>query len=113
MTKRTKPQKGHRTAYSQLWRVVDGGVRDAFAMHPEYLVRSDMGYAVRNSIVKRVTGAVHSYAVQAARGRSLVSARAAEKAAPLAREGHPVGPDEDSTGEAFSQASPQFQGESA
>ena len=66
--KRTKPQKGG-SDYHQLWRVVDGAVADAFAMHPDYLTNHGHSRA-RQSIVKRVTGAVLGYAAQAAHGRS-------------------------------------------
>jgi len=67
--KRLAPEKIDSQAYRQLWRIVDGAVRDAFAHHPEYLgtVRER---TVRNSIVKRVTGAVLGYAEQTAEGRS-------------------------------------------
>lgn len=56
-------------AYRQLWRVVDGAVRDTFANHPEYL--TDKGRRdAQLSIVKRVAGSLHGYAAQVARGRS-------------------------------------------
>ena len=58
--KRLRAPKGDR-AYRQLWRVVDGAVRDAFAMHPDYLNRANER-AARESICKRVTGAVLGYA---------------------------------------------------
>lgn len=61
-----KPQKGG-LAYSQLWRVVDGAVRDCANMHPDYFVHARLKTA-RNSIVKRVSGAVLGFA--AAKGRS-------------------------------------------
>lgn len=52
------------TAYQQLWHVVSGAVADAFNRHPNYLTKSGQKYA-RASIVKRVTGTVLSFAVQA------------------------------------------------
>lgn len=56
-------------AYRQLWRVVDGAVRDAFDHHPDYLTAKGARNA-RRSINKRVVGAVLGYAEQSARGRS-------------------------------------------
>lgn len=67
--KRTRPEKMPDAAYRQIWRVVDGAVRDTFENHPEYLTAKGRASAVR-SVTKRVTGAVHGYAAQAARGRS-------------------------------------------
>ena len=62
------PQKTT-TAYRSLWRVIDGAVADAFAMHPEYLAAGRERDA-RASVVKRVTGAVLGFADQiSARGR--------------------------------------------
>lgn len=67
--RRLKPQKSD-PAYRQLWRVVDGAVADAFAMHPEYLTTPGFKYA-RNSVVKRVVGNIMGYAGQvSAQGRS-------------------------------------------
>jgi len=54
--------------YRQLWFVVDGAVMDALRHHPEYLAteyRTRFGErTVRNSINKRVTGALTSYAMR-------------------------------------------------
>lgn len=67
---RPPPQKTM-ARYRQLWRVVDGAVADAFTCHPNYLTEAGKFRSVaRQSIVKRVTGAVLSYAEQSARGRS-------------------------------------------
>ena len=52
-------------AFRQLWRVVDGAVASAFDAHPDYLTGKGRSLA-RTSIVKRVVGQVHSYAVTAA-----------------------------------------------
>ena len=101
-----KPPKGERTSYAALWRVVDGAVSDAIAMHPEYLAGAKDKRAVRNSIVKRVTGAVHGYAVQAARGRSLAKSRAAEKAVLPPEQS--VGPARGPTGELIHSAPHPF-----
>lgn len=59
-------------AYRQLWRVVDGAVFDALYTHPEYLTPAGKRWA-RQSVVKRVTGAVYGFAGQSAQGRSGVS----------------------------------------
>ena len=53
--------------YRQLWRIVEGAVNDAFKNHPDYLTPKGRRNA-RSSIVKRVTGTVLSFAVEAARG---------------------------------------------
>lgn len=61
----------------QMWRLVDGAVRDAFHAHPEYLAVPEM--KVRQAIVKRVTGAITGYAgATRAKGRSGITAPAAE-----------------------------------
>lgn len=57
-------------AYQQLWRIVDGAVRDALKMHPDYLTRKGWsGSAARRSIVKRVTGSVMGFVEQSTEGR--------------------------------------------
>lgn len=53
---------------AQLRRVVDGAVRDALNMHPEYLTERGRAKAL-NGIAKRVTGALKGFAAQAAEGR--------------------------------------------
>lgn len=73
-SKRNALRKGGGDAVRrQLWRLVDGAVRDAFACHPEYLTPLGQIKAVQ-AINKRVTGALHGYAAQAAQGRSAPSA---------------------------------------
>ena len=74
--------EGHATpAYRQLWRVVDGAVRDAMTSHPKWLASEEAGTKLRNSIVKRAVGAIMGYVgeatvrpdaplAEAARGRS-------------------------------------------
>lgn len=57
-------------AYAELWGVVDGAVSDAFNHHPDDLTPKGQRSA-RTSVVKRVTGTVLSFAVQAAQGRPL------------------------------------------
>jgi hypothetical protein len=54
--------------YSQLWRIVEGGVVDCFNNHPDYLTPKGKRSA-QASIVKRVTGTVLSFAEHSARGR--------------------------------------------
>ena len=49
----------------QVWRVVDGAIRDAFLNHPDYLTKKGSRSAcARRSIAKRVTGALLSYLEQ-------------------------------------------------
>jgi hypothetical protein len=70
--KRTRMQKtpgGIGGTYQQLWFLVDAGVRDALACHPEYL--TDKGrMSATNSITKRVVGTLYGYGTQVAWGRS-------------------------------------------
>lgn len=68
--------------HRQLWRLVDGAVRDAFACHPDYLTPRGQQRAAE-AVTKRVTGSLFGYATQVARGRS-----GAEPAAETTR--HPV-----------------------
>lgn len=58
-TRRIKPpvQKTD-PEYIRLWKIVDGAVRDALSHHPDYVSPTTSVKVVRNSIVKRVTGAV-------------------------------------------------------
>ena len=59
---RLKPEKKPSTDYTQLWRVIDGAVRDAIEHHPDYLSDKGRQYAsARRSIVKRAVGAVLGY----------------------------------------------------
>lgn len=61
---RLKPPKGD-GRYKKLWKVVDGAVADAFLMHPEYLTdKGKRQRTARNSVVKRVVGAVLSFSEQ-------------------------------------------------
>lgn len=57
-------------AKRQLWRVVDGAVRDAMASHPDWLASERAALKLRNSITKRVVGSVMGYAETSAWGRS-------------------------------------------
>lgn len=67
--KRARMEKRPDEIYVQLWKLVGGAVRDTFASHPEYLTEAGRRAAER-SITKRVTGTLHDYATQVARGRS-------------------------------------------
>lgn len=69
-SRRLPPAKRSSPAYRQVWRLVDGAVRDALHCHPEYLAPGVNPRVVRNSINKRVTGALMGYAEQSAEGRS-------------------------------------------
>jgi len=53
-------------AYQQLWRVVDGAVRDAFRKHGDYLTPKGR-HSAKRSVVKRVTGTVLSFALNEAK----------------------------------------------
>lgn len=57
---RLKNQKPFPDAQAaKAWRVIDGAIRDAFKMHPEYLTEAGRRYqTARRSILKRVYGAV-------------------------------------------------------
>lgn len=62
--KRLKPEKEDYRAGKgrQMWRVIDGAIRDAFHHHPDYLTtKGAKGAAARRSVAKRVTGAILSY----------------------------------------------------
>ncbi|AVO36612.1 hypothetical protein [Pukyongiella litopenaei] len=59
--------------HRRLWRLVEGGVVDAFRCHPDYLTRAGSHSAVQ-SITKRVVGQIVGHAIQAReRGRPKVS----------------------------------------
>jgi hypothetical protein len=81
MPKRGKHLKPEKPLYlkghaRQIWRVVDGAVLDAFKNHPDYLThKGSRNQTARRSVVKRVTGSVLSYLVQAKWGRSGASCR--------------------------------------
>ena len=71
--KRIKSEKpSQRVGFGrQVWRVVDGAIRDAFIHHPDYLTMNGTRYnSARRSIAKRVTGALLSYLEQSKKGRS-------------------------------------------
>jgi len=61
-----KPVKGGKV-YGEVWRLVDGAIRDALTSHPQY-VQPKFLVCCRMSITKRVTGAVMGYVAQAAKG---------------------------------------------
>jgi len=60
--KRVKPPPGKTGDYHALWKLVDGAVEDALTHHPDYLGKDVRRKVVRNSINKRVVGAVLGYA---------------------------------------------------
>lgn len=80
-------------AYRALWRVVDGAVAVAFNQHPDYLTEKGRRSA-RRSIVKRATGALYGFALEAA------SPRAKRRSAPdrAAAQQTPEGADSPSGG---------------
>ena len=57
--RRIKPPKGG-PYYKQVWQVVDGALIDCIKMHPEYFPTGQLT-VIRNSIVKRITGAVNAH----------------------------------------------------
>jgi hypothetical protein len=59
-----------RPAYFQLWKIVDGCVRECFAFHPDYIPKNRKERTIRNSINKRIVGAVLGYAAEVAKVRS-------------------------------------------
>lgn len=70
MTHRPRARIAPRNAdpvYRQFWRLIDGAVRDALLNHPDYIARGKSPRRVRQSIVKRVTGALMGYAGAARR----------------------------------------------
>lgn len=70
---RIKSEKpGHQEGFNrQVWRVVDGAIRDAFSNHPDYLtIKGTRAACARRSVAKRVTGALLSYLEQSKEGRS-------------------------------------------
>jgi hypothetical protein len=70
-TTRWNPNKKPDIGYRQIWRIVDGAVRDTFANHPEYLSNKHARATITASIVKRVAGSLHGWAAQTAQGRSV------------------------------------------
>lgn len=62
LNQRHQPPKGEpHDAYSKIFRVVDGAIRDCFNMHPEY-VDDERKNAARLSLSKRITAQVLSLA---------------------------------------------------
>lgn len=59
--RRLRPVRIGDPVYRQVWRIVDGAVRDAFGTHPGYVPPGLRERTVRHSIVKRVTGALLGY----------------------------------------------------
>lgn len=70
-----RAQKAPSREYLQLWKIIDGAVRDTFANHPEYLSGRVAEHIVRQSVVKRATGQLWGFAGKPARGRPAVSGR--------------------------------------
>lgn len=60
--------------HQRLWRLVEGGVLDAFKSHPDYLTAKGQSSAIQ-SVTKRVVGQLVGYAKQAqVRGRPIKEA---------------------------------------
>ncbi len=60
LAKRIKPVKLD-PFYHQMWRIVDGAVRKTFQDHPEYIREGKTEKIVRQSIAKRVVGALAGF----------------------------------------------------
>lgn len=56
-----KAGAANRAFYRQIWRLIDGAVRDAFSHHPGYVAKGISPRTVRRSIVKRAAGAITGY----------------------------------------------------
>lgn len=70
MKRRTSPPKQKTAAaYRQLWRIVDAAVLETFKAHPDYLTERGAKLA-RQSINKRVVGAILGFAEESAKHRS-------------------------------------------
>jgi len=54
--------------YRQLWRVIDGAIRDCFKMHPDYITPENIR-RVRESLAKRITGAVLANKAEASKAK--------------------------------------------
>lgn len=68
-TGRTSIRKPRGEMHRQLWRLVDGAVRDTFMTHPDYLTVLGSKRAV-DALNKRIVGSLCGYATQVAQGRS-------------------------------------------
>lgn len=71
MTRRIYPHPTRRNSavYRALWNIVDGAVRDALKNHPEYLSGTVKERTVRESIDKRVVGALEGFIHESAKSR--------------------------------------------
>lgn len=89
--KRTAMPKCPDAAYRQLWHLADGAVRDCFANHPDYLTAKGKHHA-RLSLVKRITGTMHGYATQVAKGGYETRANVARGDSAITTAPAPIGP---------------------
>lgn len=64
LARRIKPVRIDDPFYHQMWRIVDGAVRKTFQDHPEYLSNPGREKTVRQSISKRVVGALSGFVGQ-------------------------------------------------
>lgn len=62
--------------YHQMWRIVDGAIRKTFQDHPDYIREGKSERSVRQSISKRVVGALSGYV--GTERRSIASRRRTE-----------------------------------
>jgi hypothetical protein len=78
-------------AKKQLWRLVDGAIMDCVKAHPDYF-NPKLVKTARRSLTKRVTGQVHGFATQAAKGRSSREAACGPASVGVALARSPGGP---------------------
>lgn len=79
-------------AHAQLRRVVSGAVEDAFKMHPDYLTPKGR-HSAKESVVKRVSGTVLSFAEQAAKGQRELALKATQPSQAEPQVSTPLGED--------------------
>src|SRR5438045_4186557 len=65
---RKHPQKKPNAVYAQLWRIVEGGVRDLMHHHPDYFTTRGKAH-LQDGLTKRVVGELHGYVTQVAKRR--------------------------------------------
>ena len=79
--KKTLPAK-EGVVYRQVWRLVDGAIRETFAAHQDYLPNGKSEKRIRNSLSKRIVGKFMGYISQVPRGSSETDDRVAPDSVP-------------------------------
>lgn len=68
-TRRLPPPEVAKPHERQLWRIVEGAVRDAFNCHPDYLTkRGEQAANARRSVTKRVVRSLSGFVEQSTEG---------------------------------------------